>query len=423
MGISSNKKQKEIDDRLQKMILNINVINNQPSMPNNNSKIYSSINRDNQNLNKNESLELEAPPPAPSSNNQMSVFNTNSLNQHIHIPIENSKRGSKIVINNSNKSLKISENNNIDNNNNMINNNNIINNNNSKDITPDENVDNNLGGDQRKYNNNLENENTPNKKNIDPNIEQNKMENEKKETPKYLENIKNRNMNFGGKVIANEEDKKQEITNGVNYDNNMGGQIQYLEENNKHLFTKTGDYSNYLNKNKNININDEKYLNKQFTNTGKNIDNNISASKISNIEESKCIENPENNKNFFGNFRNVPYNENDLELSQSIFTKSFSDLNLNDPKDIEKFKIETQKKFVEGYFPIFLKLNNDKPKFFYLKFYSTLKHALKCYYLKYGFHNKFDENITLYNGGNILDQEAQIMNLNIPPLSVITNHA
>ena len=49
MGISSNKKQKEIDDRLQKMILNINVINNQPSMPNNNSKIYSSINRDNQN--------------------------------------------------------------------------------------------------------------------------------------------------------------------------------------------------------------------------------------------------------------------------------------------------------------------------------------------------------------------------------------
>ena len=421
MGISSNKKQKEFDNQQQKIILNINVINNQPSMPNNNSNIYSSLNRDNQNLNKNESLELEAPPPAPSSNNKISVFDTNSLNQNINITIENSKRGSKIVINNSNKSLKLSENNNINNNNINNNNNNIINNNNSKDITPDENIDNNLGGDQRKYNNNLENEKTPNIKNIDPNIEQNKMGNEKKETPKYLESIKNRNMNFGGKVIVNEEDKKQEITNGINYDNNMGGQIQYLEENNKHLFTKTGDYSNYLNKNKNIN--EKKYLNKQFTNTGKNIDNNISASKISNIEESKCIENPENNKNFFGNFRNVPYNENDLDLSQSILTNSFSDLNLDDPKDREKFKIEIHKKFDEGYFPIFLKLNNDKPKFFYLKFYSTLKHALKCYYLKYGFHTKFNENITLYNGGNILDQEAQIMNLNIPPLSLITNHA
>lgn len=51
---------------------------------------------------------------------------------------------------------------------------------------------------------------------------------------------------------------------------------------------------------------------------------------------------------------------------------NYSILNISDQKDINILKIQSSQKENEGLFPFFLRINNSKPHFFYVKVDSTL---------------------------------------------------
>jgi len=75
----------------------------------------------------------------------------------------------------------------------------------------------------------------------------------------------------------------------------------------------------------------------------------------------------------------------------------------------------------EGYFPLYLQIDNDKPSFFYVKQDSNIKPALNLYLRKKGITSK-GENYTLYNNGKKIDNNALIGDLNLQLFAKITNH-
>lgn len=83
-------------------------------------------------------------------------------------------------------------------------------------------------------------------------------------------------------------------------------------------------------------------------------------------------------------------------------TLSMENLNWKDPKDRKLIKLEVAKKMNEGYFPLFLKIDNNPPKFFLLNRITTLKSLVRCYNIMKNIKNI---QYTLYNKSNeILDQ-------------------
>ena len=115
------------------------------------------------------------------------------------------------------------------------------------------------------------------------------------------------------------------------------------------------------------------------------------------------------------------YDDDDLELSQSVLTASFSNLNLNDPNDKQLFMEDVMKKVNEGYFPLFLEIDNGKKCFYYVKNDSTLKSALNLYIKQNGITRE-GNNYTLYNQGEIVDQDTLIGNLGLKAFAIIANH-
>ena len=95
------------------------------------------------------------------------------------------------------------------------------------------------------------------------------------------------------------------------------------------------------------------------------------------------------------------------------------DLDLSDPNDINKLKIHVSQKVSEGYFPLFLRINKEKPHFFYVKKYSTLRILLGYYHLLNGTKTG---TIVLFNENNKLDLDTQIQNLNLKMFSVVVGN-
>ena len=88
---------------------------------------------------------------------------------------------------------------------------------------------------------------------------------------------------------------------------------------------------------------------------------------------------------------------------------------------MENLKEEAEKKMKEGYFPLFLKIDNHKPLFFFASKNLTLKKILKKYLTLQGISNNGEEYI-LYNGNKKIHQNIIIKELNIKPFECIKNY-
>lgn len=213
-----------------------------------------------------------------------------------------------------------------------------------------------------------------------------------KEKTKCPEDIKGYNSFFGKGEQQNfeEEKNKQAETNKGIIDNNIGGNNKYVLNDQGKLSIKEEDSKN--------------------TGTFGNPD-------LDKINE----ENNLDKKVFTNNYDKCYYDNDDLEMSQNILFVSQSNLNFKDKNDHEIFMKEVYKKANEGYFPLYLQIDNNKPSFCYVKQDSTLKPALNLYLRKNGITYK-DEEYTLYNDGNEININAQLSDLNLKPFSLITNH-
>ena len=431
MGASSSKAKKEykpkeikLNIQLQLGQKNGGIIN----LPNNNNDIINKL------------KEGDAPPSYEDSINYSSSDNTSAPKTRLSIQSQNFNK--QMILEGSNPNIVIPlsfENiNNNNNNYNNINNDNLgINTRNGRDI------DINIGG-NRIIDTQKE---TTTDGNIDINRGINKMEIGKKETEKYSETKGNidpnsrGNRNFNGEQGSNfytkpgdidiniggdkkiQEfnnssntnkgdidiniggDKKiQELnnssnTNKGNIDINLGGNKK-IEDFNKPSITNKGNIDINLGGNKKI----EDFNNPSITNKG-NIDINSNEIKKNDEIFKKDID----KQNYFDN--------NDLSMSNScILTYSFSNMDI---KSVE-FQNEVKKKIKEGYFPLFLKLDNRKPKFFFVKNQITLKTVLNNYLILNRISNTGKKYI-LYNKDKELDQDIPVIDLNIKKLGMIKN--
>ena len=327
--------------------------------------------------------------PSPQFKNSYEMVDNNG---YLELKIKNGSSNNKIIIskdgkitlnvNNQNQNFKKSENN-INNQSNIakyeINKNiqlNFINDKNSHNI-------------ERKgpVNDNLENEekeiyNKPIKGGIDPNVGGIRRIVEKKETTKDFESYKEFNPFFGKegqKVRPDEEKIIKENTKKVNINNNESVNYRSDEEGEK----KSGTFGNP----------DEEKI--------KEAKNDFNKQPIE-----ICYQ---------------TFDDDDLELSQSVLTTSYSHLNFGDAKNKQIFMEDVLKKINEGYFPLFFEIDNGKKYFYFVKNDSTLKSVLKIYIMQNGITRK-GQNYTLYNQGKIVDQDTLIRNLDLKPFAQIKNH-
>ena len=127
-------------------------------------------------------------------------------------------------------------------------------------------------------------------------------------------------------------------------------------------------------------------------------------------EEETNTGNFDNNKGRFqGNNIGFNYSDNDLSLSQSVYLKQQS--------------LEESQQFIDkGFLPVFLKINDFSPLYFFINQESTLNSLLREYIRNIpetddGILNK----IKLYHKNILLDFNKKIRELGLKPYSIITN--
>ena len=256
------------------------------------------------------------------------------------------------------------------------------------------NIDINIGGDKKIQE--FNNSSNTNKGNIDINIGGDKKIQEFNNSSNT--NKGNIDINLGGNKKI-EDFNKPSITNKGNIDINLGGNKK-IEDFNNPSITNKGNIDINLGGNKKI----EDFNNPSITNKG-NIDINSNEIKKNDEIFKKDID----KQNYFDN--------NDLSMSNScILTYSFSNVDLKS----EEFKRVIDKKINEGYFPLFLKLDNRKPRFFFVKNQITLKTVLNNYLILNRISNTGKKYI-LYNKDKELDQDIPVIDLNIKKLGMIKN--
>jgi hypothetical protein len=234
-----------------------------------------------------------------------------------------------------------------------------------------------------------------------------------------LENEKNNsrqkfvpgNPTFGGpENLDNNEDKKENEKNSVAQN--------FVQGNTTTTF---GNIDNNEEKKE-----DEKYNPEQYPTNPGNVDNN--SGKGNRIEESSInneITKPQNNVSSQNenNDDKVDKEEqdnekDDLSMSRSVLLSSLQNIDLNSPADIAKIKESVIIKMKEGYTPIFLRFEEQKPSFYYIKPTSNLKSLLKSHLELIGVTD-FGDKYTFYNKGIKLDENTSINKLNLNLLSVI----
>ena len=82
-----------------------------------------------------------------------------------------------------------------------------------------------------------------------------------------------------------------------------------------------------------------------------------------------------------------------------------------------ELKEKISEMYNKGYLPLFLRLYNLKPTFYYAKFENNLK-AILDVHLKLNGYNPNDK-YTLINNGEIIDQNTPIDDLDLKPFSII----
>ena len=325
--------------------------------------------------------------------------------------------------NNCNNNLKKSNNFSSSNNNNPeVDNSQIIKNNKKVGTVTGGNINPNEGGENRIYENKTsKGTNDNNNDNIDHNIGKNELSKGNTNIPstnsdnisgkeQYFQKPSNIDINLGGSQRNNEENTNKPSTNTGNVEINLGGSQRNNEENTNKPSTNTGNVDINIGGNKR---NIEENYNKPSANTNKGNKND---------EDIK-----EDFTNKTNNEKNTKYDDEMSSLSESIVQYNYSRLNLNDKNEIEFFRSYSDQKIREGYFPLFLKVNNGKQYFFFVKQDSTLK--MLCDYYKYSIDNTIKgKNINLFiedtnSKGILLDQDTQIKNLNIRQFSKIKGYS
>ena len=210
--------------------------------------------------------------------------------------------------------------------------------------------------------------------------------------------IKNKE-NYYEKIKDNENDNNKEKNN----DNNL------LKEGVKNM-TDFGDGK------------EESNENKPETNRGNEID--INMGKKDNIcDNNNGITNDGEQKdiNIGSNFRK---NEEEEDDNYKEYNYSESDFQISMMKNISEEKtLEQTQIFIEqGYFSLFMRLNDYAPKYYTVDKNTTLKLILKTYSENTPqFDMSILNDIKLYCGEKSLDINKRIKDLNLEKLSVITN--
>ena len=191
---------------------------------------------------------------------------------------------------------------------------------------------------------------------------------------------------------------------------------------------------NYIN---NIPIKKEENENNYYVNNDENefIPLNIYLDEVTNNkpDNNNNINNDQNNKQPLNNRQNESnyknYNAkkekmftNNQEINKegnndSIISENKNYLNNFNYNDLLELKKKTFQKYEQGYLPLFLRMYNQKPAFYFVKFENNLKSLLKTH-LKLNGYNPEDK-YTLINKGKILDQNCPIEDLDIKVLSII----
>ena len=360
MGSSSDKKENV-------PVANVNIIIN----PNPNPSL--NMNTENIDQKNNNIREGDAAPLSPTNGiNQIkgigaqihiSIGNNGNFNGiSSNVPLNNLSNNNINIINNTQKTSVTGADNNIDNN-----------------INTNNNIDNNINS----VNSINKNMNTNKYNNIDNNLSVNQNQYSNK-------NFVEGNTTFGNidnNSLSKEDDKKMSLNNPTNFGNadiNIGKDNRIKETSTEEQFTKPS-----------------------------NIDNNASRIGINNPErkndkEEEANDIQDDNDN----------DKDDLSMSQSVLLSSFQNLNLNSEEDLSKIKKGVIEKANEGYLPIFMRLNDDKPIFYYIKGRSNLKTLLKCHFELKGCTDS-GEKYKYYKKGKKLDENISIDQLHLEFFSVI----
>ena len=223
-----------------------------------------------------------------------------------------------------------------------------------------------------------------------------------------INDVINHNAN---QINNNNEINNNNINNEINNNGNQLNNNNFMNEGVKQV-TKFGDEED-----------DKEKENSHQTCTGENIDMNRPINKdIENNELNKPTDFGDNkdmnqgagfNKpNDMGdNYNGINFSNGDLELSQSVVLGEFS-------------KDKIAEYLQNGYFPLFFKINNYSPRFFFIKETSTLKSLAREYVRNCPqTDDGILENIEFYWKDKQLNKDLQIKYLQLKPYAIITNNA
>ena len=214
--------------------------------------------------------------------------------------------------------------------------------------------------------------------------------------------------------INNEINNNENQINNNNEINNNGKQLNnnnFMNEGVKQV-TKFGDEED-----------DKEKENSHQTCTGENIDMNRPINKdIENNELNKPTDFGDNKDMNQGAGFNKP---NDMGDNYNGFNFSNGDLELSQSVVLGELSKEKIAEYLQnGYFPLFFKINNYSPRFFFIKETSTLKSLAREYVRNCPqTDDGILENIEFYWKDKHLNKDLQIKYLQLNPLAIITNKA
>ena len=109
--------------------------------------------------------------------------------------------------------------------------------------------------------------------------------------------------------------------------------------------------------------------------------------------------------------------DNPLEFSRTVFITDIDKDKINEKKDSINKLVE------EGFFPLFMQLDKEKPLFLLMKNYVTVQNVLEEYKNLIGYNNN-NKKYTLFNKNfkSVIPQDVPIKDLNLNPFTYISNN-
>ena len=159
-------------------------------------------------------------------------------------------------------------------------------------------------------------------------------------------------------------------------------------------------------------------------------DSDIKNQNMSYIKNNKDIKNPQDNLNrpLINGITPIPDKNPAPSAIQEQTKENSNNFRKLDNNNSEKLQVDkiinVINKFIDkGYLPVFMKLDNYKPLFFFIKKESKLE-TLFIAYLHYcpEINEGIEKDIKLYNKGRLLDMNKPLVDLNLKPLAIITNN-